>query len=99
MTNQNERSDHAAEADSDRPDFRLHIKAPGELAYGKVDTAAALTRCVAALNALTPRPDLVVISGDLVDTRALRNTRISNGYWRRCRFRSLPYRAITIPAT
>ena len=46
----------------------LHIKAPGELAYGKVDTAAALTRCVAALNALTPRPDLVVISGDLVDT-------------------------------
>ncbi|NEW87613.1 phosphodiesterase [Rhodopseudomonas sp. WA056] len=46
----------------------LHIKAPGELAYGKVDTAAALTRCVAALNALAPRPDLVVISGDLVDT-------------------------------
>ncbi|MFZ5739114.1 MAG: phosphodiesterase [Pseudomonadota bacterium] len=46
----------------------LHIKAPGSLAYGRVDTAAALTRCVAALNALTPRPDLVVISGDLADT-------------------------------
>jgi Icc-related predicted phosphoesterase len=46
----------------------LHIKAPGELAYGKVDTAAALQRCVVALNALQPRPDLVVISGDLVDT-------------------------------
>jgi Icc protein len=46
----------------------LHIKAPGELAYGRVDTAAALQRCVAALNALQPRPDLVVISGDLVDT-------------------------------
>lgn len=46
----------------------LHIKAPGELAYGRVDTAAALERCVAALNALQPRPDLVVISGDLVDT-------------------------------
>ena len=46
----------------------LHIKAPGELAYGKVDTAKALERCVAELNALEPRPDLVVISGDLVDT-------------------------------
>jgi 3',5'-cyclic AMP phosphodiesterase CpdA len=46
----------------------LHIKAPGELAYGKVDTAKALQRCVAALNDFTPRPDLVVISGDLVDT-------------------------------
>jgi 3',5'-cyclic AMP phosphodiesterase CpdA len=46
----------------------LHIKAPGELAYGKVDTARALERCVDELNALQPRPDLVVISGDLADT-------------------------------
>jgi len=46
----------------------LHIKTPGSLAYGKVDTAAALQRCVETLNALAPRPDLVVISGDLVDT-------------------------------
>lgn len=46
----------------------LHIKAPGVLAYGKVDTAAALQNCVAALNALQPRPQLVVISGDLADT-------------------------------
>lgn len=45
----------------------LHIKPPGELAYGYVDTAAALTRCVEALNRFRPRPDLVVISGDLVD--------------------------------
>jgi 3',5'-cyclic AMP phosphodiesterase CpdA len=48
----------------------LHIKRPGTLAYGKVDTAAALARCVIELNRLTPRPDLVVISGDLVDTPA-----------------------------
>jgi len=48
----------------------LHIKLPGVLAYGRVDTAGALARCVAALNALEPRPDLVVISGDLVDTPA-----------------------------
>ncbi len=46
----------------------LHIKPPGSLAYGRVDTAAALARCVAALNAFTPKPDFVVISGDLVDT-------------------------------
>ena len=46
----------------------LHIKPPGLLAYGRVDTAAALERCVTALNEFRPRPDLVVISGDLADT-------------------------------
>jgi Icc protein len=46
----------------------LHIKRPGELAYRRVDTAAALRRCIETLNRFTPRPDLVVISGDLVDT-------------------------------
>ncbi len=46
----------------------LHIKQRDELAYRRVDTAAALTRAVATLNRFTPRPDLVVISGDLVDT-------------------------------
>jgi 3',5'-cyclic AMP phosphodiesterase CpdA len=46
----------------------LHIKPPGSLAYGRVDTAAALERCVAALNAFRPKPDFVVISGDLADT-------------------------------
>src|ERR1700692_2267277 len=46
----------------------LHIKPPGSLAYGRVDTARALARCVTALNAFKPKPDLVVISGDLADT-------------------------------
>jgi Icc protein len=46
----------------------LHIKPPGQLAYGRVDTAGAFERCVAALNEFAPRPDLVVISGDLADT-------------------------------
>ncbi|MFM0214183.1 MULTISPECIES: phosphodiesterase [Paraburkholderia] len=45
----------------------LHIKRPGGLAYRRVDTAAYLARCVAALNALVPRPDAVIITGDLVD--------------------------------
>jgi Icc protein len=45
----------------------LHIKRPGALAYRRVDTAAALAHCVARLNACVPRPDAVVITGDLVD--------------------------------
>jgi 3',5'-cyclic-AMP phosphodiesterase len=49
----------------------LHIKPPGSLAYGRVDTASALERCVAALNDFRPKPDLVVISGDLADTPAV----------------------------
>lgn len=46
----------------------LHIKQPGALAYGRVDTAKALERCVAELNAFAPAPDFVVISGDLADS-------------------------------
>src|ERR1700753_1626672 len=46
----------------------LHIKPPGTLAYGRVDTAKALERCVAALHEFTPAPEFVVISGDLADT-------------------------------
>src|SRR6266550_3270108 len=46
----------------------LHIKPPGSLAYGRVDTAKALERCVVALNQFQPAPDFVVISGDLADT-------------------------------
>jgi 3',5'-cyclic-AMP phosphodiesterase len=45
----------------------LHIKPPGELAYGKVDTAAAAERLVDALNRLRPCPDIVIATGDLVD--------------------------------
>lgn len=45
----------------------LHIVAPPELCYGQVDTRACLARAIARLNALTPRPDLVVLTGDLVD--------------------------------
>lgn len=46
----------------------LHIKPPGSLAYGRVDTGKALERCVAALNEFEPALDFVVISGDLADT-------------------------------
>jgi 3',5'-cyclic-AMP phosphodiesterase len=48
-----------------------HIRAPGELAYRRVDTAAHLRRCIAHILALVPRPDIAVATGDLVD-RGLR---------------------------
>lgn len=44
-----------------------HIKLPGRLAYQRVDTAAMLTTCVSAIAALDPQPDLIVLTGDLVD--------------------------------
>ena len=45
----------------------LHIKRKGALAYGRVDTAGFLTRCLERIRALCPLPDAVVITGDLVD--------------------------------
>lgn len=48
-----------------------HVKMPGKLAYRIVDTEAMLRRCVAALQALAQQPDLIVISGDLVDRGTL----------------------------
>lgn len=45
----------------------LHLKAGQRLTYGVVDTLAALRVAVDHLNASYPRPDIVVISGDLVD--------------------------------
>lgn len=44
-----------------------HIKLPGKLAYRMVDTASMLARCVQELLALEPQPDLVLLTGDLVD--------------------------------
>lgn len=45
----------------------LHITRPGALAYGRIDTAAHLARCIARLNAIAPRADAVIVTGDLVD--------------------------------
>lgn len=44
-----------------------HIKRPGETAYGRVDTASHLAAAIAHLNALAPRPELVLFTGDLTD--------------------------------
>jgi 3',5'-cyclic AMP phosphodiesterase CpdA len=44
-----------------------HIKADRRKAYGVVDTAAMLERCVRQILELPQRPDAVVATGDLVD--------------------------------
>jgi Icc protein len=45
----------------------LHVTAGRALAYGVVDTAACLERCVQRLVGLDPLPDAVIATGDLVD--------------------------------
>lgn len=49
----------------------LHIKPPGKLAYGVVDTATMLQRCVEQIHELPQRPDAVIATGDLVDGATL----------------------------
>lgn len=45
----------------------LHIREPGRLAYGRINTAPYLARAVASILALPQQPDAVVITGDLTD--------------------------------
>jgi Icc protein len=44
-----------------------HMRPPGVLYQGLVDSNAMFAAAVDHLNKLRPRPDLVVVSGDLVD--------------------------------
>ena len=44
-----------------------HIREPGRLAYGRIDTAPFLAAAVAAIGRLRQVPDAVVITGDLTD--------------------------------
>jgi 3',5'-cyclic AMP phosphodiesterase CpdA len=45
----------------------LHVKIPGKLSYRVVDTSGMLKRCVEHILTLTQQPDVVVVTGDLVD--------------------------------
>ena len=45
----------------------LHIREPGRLAYGRLDTAPYLQSAVASVLRLRQQPDAVVITGDLTD--------------------------------
>ena len=47
-----------------------HIVPSGQLAYGQVDTAAALASCVKTVNRLLPEigpVDLAIVTGDITD--------------------------------
>ena len=58
-----------------------------ERAWLEFDTAPYLARAVASLNALVPRPDVTVVTGDLV-TASLTNTNSCAICWHPCRCRS-----------
>ena len=45
----------------------FHVRPPGVLAYGGIDTNAMLRAAVAAIAALDPAPDCVIATGDLTD--------------------------------
>ena len=44
-----------------------HVRARGVLYHGTVDSNAMLLQAVRHLNTMTPRPDLIILSGDVVD--------------------------------
>ncbi len=45
----------------------LHVMEPGGRACGVAETGPALARCVARINALSPPPDLVLVTGDVTN--------------------------------
>lgn len=48
----------------------LHVMLPGQLAYGSFDTAGNLARCVTQIMQANPVPNVVLATGDLVETGA-----------------------------
>jgi 3',5'-cyclic AMP phosphodiesterase CpdA len=56
----------------------LHVVEAGEQLFGRIDTERFLVEAIATVESLDPRPDLVLISGDLVNegrTEQYRNLR------------------------
>jgi 3',5'-cyclic AMP phosphodiesterase CpdA len=47
-----------------------HVRAPGDPLAGRVETLPFLERAVAAANRMTPAPDAVLLTGDIVDQMA-----------------------------
>lgn len=45
----------------------VHVRPRGELYQGVVDSNRALEQAIAHLDGLDPRPELVLITGDMVD--------------------------------
>jgi 3',5'-cyclic AMP phosphodiesterase CpdA len=46
----------------------LHIAMEGHLAYERFDTASCVSRCIECIGRLRPQPDVVLATGDLVDS-------------------------------
>ena len=65
-----------------------HIKSPGQLLYDRIDTAGYLERAVAHVLKLDPLPDVVIMTGDLVEAASRKSMPICAGCSRRCRCRS-----------
>lgn len=53
----------------------VHIAEPGQKTCGVAPMAENLTRCVESINALKPRPDLVLLSGDVSNNATLPEAR------------------------
>ena len=56
----------------------LHVQLPDKLAYGVVDTNPLVAEAIAQLSRLTPQPDLVVASGDLIQDGTLAEYELLN---------------------
>jgi 3',5'-cyclic AMP phosphodiesterase CpdA len=69
-----------------------HVRADGTPLRGTIDTIAALDAALAALMALTPRPDVVLATGDLAD-----DGRDADYHLLRERFGRLPMAVFVIP--
>lgn len=52
----------------------LHIVEPGKKTYGVAPMAENLGRCVEHINGMEPRPDLVLVTGDIADSATLEQT-------------------------
>jgi 3',5'-cyclic-AMP phosphodiesterase len=54
----------------------LHLRTDGRLLKDEIDTIAALDATIAHLNALTPQPDLVLATGDLVNKAHIQDYKV-----------------------
>jgi 3',5'-cyclic AMP phosphodiesterase CpdA len=61
-----------------------HIKPEGRLAYGRVDTTPLLEQALDHLHALPQRPDLLLMTGDLVDAGSADEYRRLRGVLEAC---------------
>src|SRR5262245_31882292 len=52
-----------------------HVRVPGDPLSGRVDTLPYLERAAEAVAKFQPRPDVVLITGDLIDTLVIEEYR------------------------